>query len=299
MRKIGYRAATPVTPPGDDDAEHTSTVWGRWGEIAAYRNKVRASIDGSDVEYFPIETCGELFNILLENPNGAVSKERLQELLSQVTGPDDTLRSRLDECGRCYGLDCPEHGEPGQSVRTCKTQFHADCPTKTASKLAQCALPDREGEQSYREVWLETSVILDGAEVETVLNSRLDQWVRAVQKLARRKANKGKILHRSYSVYLDRVSRLRWKVMFLEDSPGDSDVAVTQLCDEMNAVVVGDIRYHRGESALLQLMVDASCTLAGMAEDDPRWFSGYFYATNRPTRLRFHGCGVSRIEGSS
>jgi len=78
--------------------------------------------------------------------------------------------------------------------------------------------------------------------------------------------------------------------MFLEDTAGGADAAVEDLSNAMNAIVVGDIHYHRGESALLQMMVDASCTLAGMAEDNPNWFQGYYYATKG--RHAFDSMGV-------
>ena len=280
LRKLGFRAATPFTPFPED--EEDSTVRGRWGELHAKKAALEALIQEADVEYFPLKLYGEKLVILQEDTRLAVSKERLMEMLPLVSRDDDPLLLRLSECGHRFGKDCIDHGRRGVSVRTCKTQFHAACPTKTASKLAQIELPDREGDQSYREVWLESNVILGdsgGSEVQDRLETPLKAWVTAVAKVARRKQYKGKVLHRSYSITLGKVARMHWKVMFLEDAPGEADDAIAQLCADMGAIIVGDNAYHRGESALLQMMSDASCTLAGMTEDNPSWFEGYYWAT--------------------
>ena len=41
---------------------------------------------------------------------------------------------------------------------------------------------------------------------------------------------------------------------------------------------------------MLQMIVDACCTLAGMAKDNPNWFQGYYYATKG--RNAFDSMGV-------
>ena len=278
------------------------------GEIRRHWDYLAANTRTADAEKYPIvflKPNGVKLCISVEHHHLATPD--LEPLAVALLGERDAQGEinptvkRLRECGRECKWVCPGgHGEKLRGLAQCGLHFDPHCLTDTAKTLDQARLPDIDPESgaAYRSVWLLGRYPLpaDLPKWEEALKSLQKTWEDALVKLQRRKATKGSILWRSFTVYYTEDEGLiHWKVMLREDCPGAADGAVTDLCQVMDAEVYDDRRFVHGELASLQLVENARSHLLGFSKE-MAWetklalFAAHYAATRG--RHIFQGMGV-------
>ena len=144
----------------------------------------------------------------------------------------------------------------------------ADCGTDTTAKLSNVDMVELPGVKRYREVWFDSEFAIKAKETyltRDVIKAQIQRWVKCIQAVSKNKAAKGHILARSFAMYLwSDMAVAHWKIMFLEDTPGDCDGVVEEIRRKMRATDVASRTYQSGENAVVQLMDDSSPTLIGI-----------------------------------
>jgi hypothetical protein len=240
--------------------------------------------------------------LLLEDPRQAPSKEVLLELRLQVeprTERDYELEQEaagvrgLKVCGWEMVGACPTHGDMARTRKTCGLSDHSQCPTKETKEIRGLnTLPPAPGGGGHRAVWLGLTFDLPEETGPDEVQGVLERITRATQKVRRRKIGQGLF---SKAVSLGMFygqSGAHVKLLFLEETPGDSDPAVNELCRALGAQVIGEKRQLTPDQAILQLMEDSSHHLFALESPDAALYAAWFFGT-RGARL-FESYGVLR-----
>ncbi len=121
----------------------------------------------------------------------------------------------------------------------------------------------------------------DWVEWAEILKGVAQDWKNIVAKIGRRNKWKGRILHRSHSMYVGYPTYVHWKIMIREDTPGESDAVIQELYDEMLAYKIVEKSYQSGDSAIVQMMEDSTMSLVGVEEGPAQaaYFNAWWLAT--------------------
>lgn len=236
--------------------------------------------------------------ILLETPGQAPGKVDLLELRRQVeprTDRDWEMEQQphgvrlLETCG--WGIDatCLDHGIRFQTRRSCRLLDHSQCPTGATERLRVLTLPAPPVGGSYRTVWLVVLFDLPTEDGAQAVSDVADNAVRAVHRVARRKLGAG-LLSRSSSFVMGHTeSAAHVKLLFLDQTPGESDAAIAAVCAELGAAVIGDKRLPTADLAVLQLVEDTMYHLAALEEPDPELYAAWFFGVKGRRLFQSYG----------
>lgn len=281
-KRLSRRRIRPEDDPNsdhpNDPPEEQSLRSSRYGLMYAARHQLEKIFEEGQVQNDELSThtrVGGKLVIFTENPDIALRKTQLDGMLDHLWMDgklDFKVKTKHLDCGREFRYSCPAHGEQQRYHRKCKYAWCADCGTDTTAKLSNVEMVELEGEKRYREVWFDSEFAVTAKEphrTRDAIKGQVKRWVQCIQSVCRNKAVKvkGHVLARCYAMYLwADMAVAHWKVMFLEDVPGDCDWAVDEIRRKMQATEVASRTYQSGENAIVQLMDDASRTLLGIEE---------------------------------
>ena len=240
--------------------------------------------------------------ILLEDPRQAPSTADLLELRRQVeprtnreieTEQEAAGVRAMQTCGWDVNATCPAHGQRFRTKKTCCLSDHSFCPTQTTKAIRVLTLPDAPQGGSYRAVWLAVPFGLPVEDAAKAVQGFLKGVTRSVQLVRRRKIGKG-LLSKGVSFAMalgESVAHI--KLVFLEQTTGDSDAVIAEVCRALGAIVIGDKRLSTPDLAVLQLMEDSTYHLFGLESLDPVLYAGWFFGV-RGLRL-FESYGILRV----
>ena len=208
----------------------------------AARNQLEKFFEDGQAQNDELSThtrVGGKLVIYTENPQLALNKNELDGILHTLWMDgrlDFKVKAKHEDCGREFKFSCPDHGEQHRYRRKCKYPWCADCGTDTTAKLSNIDMVELKGAKRYREVWFDSQFFISSDPYITrdVIKAQIKRWVTYVQSVLKNKSVKGHVLARSFAMYLwSNLAVAHWKIMFLEDTPGDCDWAVEEIRRKM------------------------------------------------------------------